>query len=54
VSGRGTKVESALVVIPGYRITDLGTGAVSRYNVEASWLLSPVTDLAIGTGGSPG
>ena len=41
VSGRGTRVESALVVIPGYRSTDFCSGAVSRYNAEAELRVIP-------------
>ena len=35
LSGRGTKVECELSVIPGYWSTDFCSGAVSRYNAEA-------------------
>jgi hypothetical protein len=55
VSGRGTKVESALVVIPGYRSTDLGYWYGVRCEMpNASWLLSPVMIYSFGTCGSLG
>jgi hypothetical protein len=55
VSGRGTKVESALVVIPGYSFWARSTGeAFAVIMPKASWLLSPVTALDIFTGGNPG
>jgi hypothetical protein len=41
VSGCGTKVESALVFIPGYNGLIWGTGAVSRYKAECEPVIIP-------------